>query len=127
MGSVRTPIKIFRKEPPREFVEEILRHLGFIGFHDLRWFSKEEARLNTIDEWLPTLESYYLPCKAARFIHKWSPTSIITILRHILHSQGYDLQKEERLYNGHKTMLYQIQSAVSFKDLSGASLEVSFD
>ena len=121
------PIKMFRKEPPREFVEEILLHMGFIGFHDLRWFARTEIRTSNLEEWLPHLESYYLPCKASRFIHKWSAGSIITVLRHILHSHEYHLQKEERLYNGHKTFLYQIQSTTAFTDLSGASLEVTFD
>jgi len=121
------PVKLFRKEPPREFIEEILIYMGFIGFHDLRWFSKEEIRTDTLDNWLPTLESYYLPCKAERFIHDWTPLSIITILRHVLHSHGYYLQKEERLYNGRKTFLYQIQSTTAFKDLSGVSLEVTFN
>ena len=121
------PVKLFRQEPPLAFVEEILGHMGFIGFHDLRWFSKDEIRVATLDDWLPTLEAYYLPCKAERFIHTWGPLSIITVLRHILHSHGYHLQKEERLYNGRKTFLYQIQSATAFKDLSGASLEVTFE
>jgi hypothetical protein len=121
------PVKLFRKEPPREFVEEILGHMGFLGFHDLRWFSKDEIRVSTLDEWLPALEAYYLPCKAERFIHRWSSASVVTVLRHILHSHGYHLEKEERLYNGRKTFLYQIQSATAFKDLSGASLEVTFN
>ena len=127
MALIKKPVKLFRKEPPRDFVESLLKEMGFLGFHDLRWFSKDEIRLNTIDIWLPELESYYLPCKAKRFIHKWSDITPITVLRHILHSHGYHLQKEERLYNGKKTFLYQIQSATAFKDLSGASLEVTFE
>jgi hypothetical protein len=122
----RTPIKLFRKEPSKEVVEHVLRQIGLIGFHDLRWFSRDELQLNTLDEWLPDIEAYYIPCKAVRFIHKWSPISIITILRHLLHTHGYTLQKEERLYKGVKQMLYQIQSKVSFYDLSGVSLEVNF-
>ena len=121
------PIKIFRKEPSHELTEDILIHMGFIGFHDLRWFARNEINTSKLEEWLPILESYYLPCKAKRFIHNWTPGSIITVLRHILHSHGYHLKKEERLYNGRKTFLYQIQSATAFKDLSGASLEVTFE
>jgi len=120
------PIKMFRKDPPKEFVEHLLREWGFIGFHDLRWFSKDEIRLLTIEEWLPTLESYYLPCKAARFIHMWTPTTILTIMRHVLQSHGYILEKEERLYKGVKQYIYQIQSVRSFSDLSGANLQVDF-
>jgi hypothetical protein len=127
MSGICKPVKLFRKEPPREFVEEIIKHMGFIGLHDLRWFSRNEIRTSNLELWLPELESYYLPCKAERFIHNWNTGSIITVLRHILHSHGYDLQKEERLYNGRKTFLYQFQSLTSFKDLSGASLEVSFN
>ena len=120
------PIKMFRKEPSREVVEHILQELGFLGFHDLRWFSKDEIRLNTIDEWLPNLESYYLPCKAKRFLHNWTGATIITVMRHMLHCHGYTLQKEERLYKGVKQMLYQIQSMHSIQDLSGVSLQVDF-
>jgi hypothetical protein len=124
---IKKPVKLFRKEPPRDFVESVLKEMGFLGFHDLRWFSRDEIRLNTMDIWLPDLESYYLPCKAKRFLYNWSDGTPITVLRHILHSHGYDLQKEERLYKGSKTMLYQIQPVQSQLDLSGAILQVDFD
>lgn len=124
--TARKPVKIFRKEPERDVVERILREMGFLGFHDLRWFSRDEIRVDTLDEWLPELESYYYPCKAERFLHAWTETSILTVLRHMLHSHGYDLQKEERLYKGHKQTLYQIQPQHAYRDLSGASLQVDF-
>ena len=38
----RKPIKLFRKEPSRELVESILIEVGLLGFHDLRWFSRDE-------------------------------------------------------------------------------------
>ena len=120
------PIKLFRKEPTQEFVQSILREMGFLGFHDLRWFSKDEIRLESMEEWLPLLEAYYIPCKAKRFIHKWTDITPITILRHILHLYNYHLEKEERLYKGGKTMLYQIQPYRSVHDLSGAILQVDF-
>lgn len=121
------PVKLFRKEPPRDFVDTLLRHLGFIGFNDLRWFSRDEVRLDTLEEWLPELEAYYLPCKAKRFLHVWTDGSVITIMRHVLHVHDYTLQKEERLYKGSKQMLYQIQPVRANLDLSGVSLEVTFD
>ncbi len=121
------PVKLFRKEPPREFVEALLRQMGFLGFGDLRWFSRDEVRLETMEEWLPELEAYYLPCKAKRFLHAWVEGSVITVMRHVLHVHGYTLQKEERLYKGVKQTLYQIQPVRASLDLSGVSLEVSFD
>jgi hypothetical protein len=122
----KKPIKLFRNEPARDVVEYVLRSVGLLGFHDLRWFSRDEIKLDSLELWLPEIESYYLPCKAKRFIHNWSSHSIITILRHLLHLHGYTLQKEERLYKGVKQMIYQIQSINSFYDLSGASLQVDF-
>jgi hypothetical protein len=122
----KKPIKLFRNEPAKDVVEYVLRSVGLLGFHDLRWFSRDEIKLDSLEIWLPEIESYYLPCKAKRFIHNWSSHSIITILRHLLHLHGYTLQKEERLYKGVKQMIYQIQSINSFYDLSGASLQVDF-
>lgn len=121
-----TPVKLFRKIPPEELVRRILVEMGFLGFHDLRWFSKDEIRTSTLESWLPELEAYYYPCKAKRFIHNWTEHSILTVLRHILHSHAYTLQKEERLYRGGKRTLYQIQPLRSCKDLSGATLQVDF-
>ena len=120
------PIKIFRKEPDRPTAEYFLREMGFLGFHDLRWFSRQEIKLDTLDQWLPLLEAYYIPCKALRFIHAWTDGTPITILRHILHLHNHSLEKEERLYKGEKTMLYQIQPCQSVLDLSGAILQVDF-
>ena len=122
----KKPIKLFRKEPSKELVERILQEVGLLGFHDLRWFSRDEIKLDTLEIWLPEIESYYIPCKAKRFIHNWSPISIITILRHLLHAHEHTLEKEERLYKGVKQMIYQIQSINSHYDLSGASLQVDF-
>lgn len=119
--------KLFRTPPPKELVESILRSSGLIGLHDLRWFSKDELRLTEQDEWLPQLYVYYLPCKAKRFLYDTiDGYRMITILRHILRPQGYDLHVQERLYRDQKQSLYQIQPLHSFRDLSGVSLEVEF-
>ena len=119
--------KLFRQVPPREFVETILRSLGLLGFHELRWFSKDELTLTHQDDWIPLLYPYYLPCKAVRFLsNELDNNHIITIVRHIIKQYGYDLHVQERLYRDQKQSLYQIQPVHSFKDLSGVSLEVDF-
>lgn len=119
--------KLFRTVPPKELVESILRSSGLLGVHDLRWFSKDELKLDEQDEWLPQLYPYYLPCKAKRFLHDiLDGARAITIVRHILRPHGYDLHVQERLYRDQKQSLYQIQPLHAFKDLSGVSLEVDF-
>ena len=119
--------KLFRKEPPKELVDSILRASGLLGMIDLRWFTRDELVLTGYDEWLPTLEPYYLPCKASRFLHgEMDCAKLITIFRHILRPHGYDLHVQERLYREHKHTMYQIQPTNPFRDLSGASAFVEF-
>jgi hypothetical protein len=120
--------KLFRKEPPKELIEQILRAAGLLGLHDLRWFTKEELVLSTQEDWLPLLYPFYLPCKARRFLDdRMDGNRFITILRHCIRHHGYDLAVQERLYKDKKHSLYQLQPIQSYKDLSGANLEVSFD
>jgi len=120
--------KLFRKEPPKELVEQILRSTGLLGLHDLRWFTKEELVLENHEEWLPLLQPFYLPCKAKRFLDTTLDTNrLITILRHCIRVHGYDLSVQERLYKDKKHSLYQLQPTQSYKDLSGSTLEVSFE
>ena len=52
--------KLFRIIPPKDMVESILRSSGLIGVHDLRWFSKDELKLDEQEEWLVQLYPFYL-------------------------------------------------------------------
>ena len=128
-SSCHTQQKLFRKIPPRELVENILRSCGLLGMNDLRWFTNEELILGSSDEWLPVLEPYYLPCKAQRFFHTgtaFTGARLITLFRHILGPHGYELSVVERMYKNHKKSLYQIQPKHGFKDLSGANTTIEF-
>lgn len=100
---------MFRKSPPLELIEEVLRCLKLDGITEKRWFSKEELCIETLESWLPLLEPFYLPCKAQRYLYgDVSRTRVITILRHILKANGIELRVQERMVNGHKTTLYQV-------------------
>lgn len=100
---------MFRKSPPLEVVEEVLRCLKLEGLTDKRWFSKDDLSLESVEAWLPLVEPYYLPCKAERYLHgEITKTRLITILRHILKANKIELHVQERMVNGHKTTLYQV-------------------
>lgn len=102
---------MFRVAPSETVVNGVLRSLKFTGLTDNRWFSKEELPLDTLEEWLPLLEPYYLPCKAERYLHvEMTQQRIITILRHILKAIGVEFRTQERMVNGRKTTLYQVFS-----------------
>jgi hypothetical protein len=113
--------KLFRKHPPYELFQHILTNLRL---QQNRWFSKEEIVLDTIDEWLPVLESYYIPCKAKRFLHEnFDAHRCITILRHLAVVHPIEIQSQEKIVNGKKTTLYQIRSNLHI-DLSGTQHDV---
>lgn len=100
---------MFRRTPPKEVVEQVLRSLKLSGLYDKRWFSKDDIPLDTLEEWLPIVEAYYLPCKAQRYLQgEMTQARIITILRHLLKAHNIDFKVQERMVNGHKTTLYQV-------------------
>ena len=100
---------MFRKQPPIELVEQVFRSLKLGKLTEKRWFSKEDISLESLEEWLPDLEPYYLPCKAERYLRKDLDRSrVITILRHLLKVHSIPLNVQERMVNGHKTTLYQV-------------------
>ncbi len=100
---------MFRRPPPLDIVEQVLRSLKFTGLYDKRWFVKEDLPTDTLDSWLPLVEPYYLPCKAQRFLEReMTPARIITVLRHICKANNIEVKVQERMLNGHKTTFYQV-------------------
>jgi hypothetical protein len=100
---------MFRRPPPIDIVEQVLRSLKFTGLQDKRWFVKEDLPLDNLDSWLPLVEPYYLPCKADRFLSRqMTPSRIITVLRHICKINNIEIKVQERIFQGKKTTMYQI-------------------
>ena len=118
--------RLFRKIPSEEFVIEILQNLKLQGLQERRWFTRDELFMDTIDEWLPILEPYYIPCKAKRFLSNMSSSRVITILRHILHPIGYELRTQEKMYKSQKTTMYQLYTTKDIVDISANEMIVDF-
>ena len=100
---------IFRKEPPPELVLRVLSAFGLKSLSDASWFSKSHIRIDLLEGCLIDLESYYIPCKAEVYIYKEiTPSTAITILRHILKANGIHLSSVEKARGRVKTIWYQI-------------------
>ena len=118
--------KLFRETPPIDIVTMVLIELGFTGVTDTKYFSNNDINIETVDNWAPLLEPYYLPCKAKRYFDILSPARIITILRHILPHHGFRLQSYERQHMGKKRTVYQIHPATPHLLAEGEEIRVMF-
>lgn len=117
---------LFRKIPTPELIQSILKNIQFTSIQDPKLFLKTDIPLEKFEECLPELEPYYYPCKAKLFLHNFTEEKAITVLRHMLKTQGYKLHPFEKVNQGIKTTMYQIQREVwKVEDLSG-SLHVEF-
>lgn len=103
---------LFRSSIKKEFVEEILVFLQFLGLHDRKLFSKNDIAKEKFEEIITWIEPYYVPCKAKRFLYDTNrdndSSHYITVIRHLLREVGYDLLAQEKLVNSKKITLYQI-------------------
>lgn len=107
------PSKIFRTNPPQELVEAFLSCAKLHGLQDSTWFTKSCINLPQLEELLPQLEPYYLPCKAKEYVHTpLTPSRGILILRHILSTCGVRLERSTSSVKGD---WYQIQKASVLK------------
>ncbi len=116
---------LFRKKPTLELVVDIFKSLHFTGLDDGRLFHKNDISVSVFEEWLPQLEPFYLPCKSKLFLHNFDLQKAITVMRHLLRAHGYKLRAYEKVHQGVKQTLYQIERE-TWGDLSG-SMDVKFD
>ncbi len=100
---------IFREHPPVELVDAFCKAYGLRGIDDSKAFLKESLTLSAIEELLPLLEPYYMPCKAKEYLlSPLTPATAITILRHILRSQDIQLDRFEKSIASKKSTWYRI-------------------
>lgn len=109
---------LFRVQIENKFVEELLIHIGFLGLHDKKVFTKFDIPKDKFEEILIQIEPYYIPCKAKRFLYDLNEGKQITILRHLLRAIGYDLLVQEKVLHNIKSTTYQIYEKHFSHDLS---------
>ena len=114
---------LFREKPPLDLVNRCLQTFGVHVLGDATWFSKQQIHLEQLSELFPELEPYYIPCKAAEFLHPpLTPTRAITVLRHLLRVYNAQLKSVEKARGGAKILWYQVNA----EEIT-SSMEVTFD
>ena len=108
--------QLFKMIPPIEYVEHFLRLYGLTGIDEHHYFSifdlKEKNLLDKIQDEIPTLQKYYLRCKANKYLVNITYKRSITILRQILRQHKYRIISIEKYKNNVKYLLYKIEKDV---------------
>lgn len=124
--------QMLREPVPHALVTAFVRLFGLESLNDTRPFTATcIEHYNTIvrfgHEIVPQLLPYYVPCKAAKYLHADPMTwkKIITVLRQVCRPYGYRVVSREKYSHGNKFLLYQLLSTTDKSviiDASGCTL-----
>lgn len=106
-------LQLFCDLPSEEFLLQLLKCYGIQSLSDNHEFNKGDlVELNTVDklnDLIPELILYYLPCKARIYLNDITEKRAITILAQFLKLFEYRLFREEKIINKRKIIFYRIQ------------------
>ena len=104
--------QLFRKIPPKNIINKILKYYGIHGFDDNKFFTKnclsKYNLIKNLDEISTQFEEYYLPCKFKIYFKNLTLKKSITILRQVLKLYDYYVKSHEKYIKGEKIIMYQI-------------------
>ena len=104
--------QLFKNKPDMNLVTDTIKLFGLSDFNDSTLFTKQNMiDLNTvqkINEIIPRLQDFYLPCKSKKYLTRLDEKRCITILRQLLKQYNYNLLTKEKCIKGEKFNYYQI-------------------
>lgn len=105
--------QLFRERPTDSFLSKLLSCYGLSGLDDSRQFTKSHLHaLNTLQklqDLIPELHTYYVPCKAKIYLENITLKRSITILWQFLRFTDYCLERTESFMVGKKIMVYRLK------------------
>ena len=104
--------QLFKEIPPIELVVKIIQCFGFKNLEDKgcickKYFSSMNV-IQKLNELLPELRKYYLPCKAKAYLNELTNNSVMTILRQVLRPHNYIVVSREKYINREKLINYNL-------------------
>ena len=123
--------QLFKKIPPMEFIEEILKLYGLNGFDEHYYFSFENLINNNTIEHLNNktedFEKYYLKCKI-KYYKDITLKKSITLLRQLLRPYNFKIISSEKYKNGKKYLLYNLsKNNITNNEETVKNLTIKFD
>ena len=120
--------QLFKQIPPKEFVEDIIKLYGPVGFDTHYYFTIHDIESNNITDTLNNryddLKKYYLPCKW-HYITNLTSKKTLTILRQLLRPFNYKLRSTEKYKTSTKYLLYNLD--LSSVEIPENNLTIKFD
>jgi hypothetical protein len=109
--------QLFQEIPDLEFVLKIINCFNLKDLNDKKKFTKKNLvdfkTKDKIEDLIPELVIYYLPCKYEMFLNNLNIQKCITILRQMLRIFNYSLIKKENVINKKKIIYYSIQKNIN--------------
>jgi hypothetical protein len=115
--------QLFARPIDMDLLLQIAQCFNIKSLDDKRSFSKydmiEFKTTEKINQLLPEIWSYYIPCKAKMYLTELTEKKCITILKQILRLHGYALRSKERNVKNKKIIFYQVINENEPVDLTG--------
>ena len=127
--------QLFKNKPDMNLVTDTIKLFGLSDFNDSTLFTKQNMiDLNTvqkINEIIPRLQDFYLPCKSKKYLTRLDEKRCITILRQLLKQYNYNLLTKVKCIKGEKFNYYQIiqysNKKINTKQQEERKIVLSFD
>jgi len=115
--------QLFKKLPPIDLFERLVKIYGLTDINDCRKFTKDHLTKNKtlekIEGLREELEEYYLPCKTTKYLTDLDEKKLITILRQIAKIFDYHVTSNEKYLNSKKVLQYSLEkNGVMFDDIN---------
>ena len=105
--------QLFKKMPPIDLFERLVKIYGLTDINDCRKFTKDHLTKNKtlekIEGFRDELEEYYLPCKTTKYLLDLDEKKLITILRQIAKIFDYYVTSNEKYLNSKKVLQYSLE------------------
>lgn len=102
----------FRNKPDIKFILTLLETFGLDNLEDDRYFTKEHMKENLtvekINDLIPQMNDYYLPCKSKIYLKDINEKKAITILRQFVKIYNYKVFSFEKSIHGKKQITYRL-------------------
>jgi hypothetical protein len=105
--------QLFVDKPPESLIITCITLLGWSSLTDNRILIRKDLDSQQIGIKFATVlnnvKDYYLPCKQEKYLGNMSTKSVITIVRQLLKTIGYNIRGIERVMDNKKEMIYKLE------------------